>query len=115
MDSLDQFKKALPIATFQGVPADLVRKRRVYGNNPARLTQFDCQKTADHVMMRCGGREATHCAGFHQISPRCWWTRNRNGSSSVRRASIGSAWEQSNLLPNSPLRNLPITQSVFSR
>src|SRR6516225_9739937 len=86
MDSLDQFKKALPIATFQGVPADLVRKRRVYGNNPARLTQFDCQKTADHVMMRCGSREAAHCAGFHQISPRCWWTRNRNGSTSVHRA-----------------------------
>src|SRR5215472_11776227 len=42
-------------------------------------------------MMRCGGREVTHCAGFHQISPRCWWTRNRNGSSSVRRASIGSS------------------------
>src|SRR5215469_18060241 len=95
MDSLDQFEKALPIATFQRVPADLVRKRRVYGNNPARLTQFDCQKTADYVMMRGGGREAAHCAGFHQISPRCWWTRNRNGSSSVRRASIGSSHKRS--------------------
>src|SRR5262249_30046466 len=81
----------LPIATFQHVPADLVRKRRVYGNNPARLTQFDCQKTANHVMMRCGGREAAHCTGFHQISPRCWGTRKRNGISSVRRASIGSS------------------------
>jgi hypothetical protein len=50
-----------------------------------------CQKTADHLMMRCGGREAAHCAGFHQISPRCWWTRNRNGSSSVRRACIRSS------------------------
>src|SRR5215472_16848877 len=59
--------------------------------NPARSTPFDLSKTTGHVMMRCGGRKAAHCAGFHQISPGCWLTRNRNGSSSVRRASMGSS------------------------
>jgi len=76
---------------FQSQPSNVYRLILSDGNNPARFTQFDCQKTADHVMMWCGGREAAHCAGFHQISPRCWWTRNRNGSTSVRRASIGSS------------------------
>ena len=76
---------------FQSQPSNVYRLILSDGNNPARFTQFDCQKTADHVMMWCGGREAAHCAGFHQISPRCWWTRNRNGSISVRRASIGSS------------------------